>query len=307
VRFEASLRSLASLQLGHASRAQALDLGLSSTEIGRLVSRGSWTMVSDRVLRINGLPASAGEQLIAAVLDEGAGAVASHTSAAWLWGLGGFSAGEVVLTRVGSRDRRTQLGRVHQVRSLPDRWVTVHEGIPVVRPELMVMQLCAVLSKGRAERALDNAWRERLLSGMSLRRFLDDHAARGRNGIALLREFTDSRGDQYAPPGSNLESRVKALFADTPVLFESQVDVGAEAWTGRVDFYERSVSLVLEVQSEKYHSSLLDAEQDRRRIRSLVEAGFVVIETTDDEVFTSPQALVSRVLAQYWQLRRAIS
>jgi len=305
MRLEAELRNFAANQLGHVSRAQALALGLTSHEVGRLVASARWTAVTPRVLKVAGLPPLRGDRLVAAVLDQGSGAVLSHTSAAWLWGLGGFSPTEIVLTRLGSSRHRTPLARVHEVRSLPGRWLTLRDGIPVVRPELMMMQLCATLPRGRAERALDNAWRDRMLSGASLIGFLNDHAASGRNGIALLRELTEARGDRSTPPASNLEARVKFLFMGTPLRFVPQADLGDDAWTGRVDFYERSMSLVLEVQSEKYHSSLLDAEHDARRRRDLEDAGFTVIEVTDVELFAAPESLVARVVATYWQLERA--
>jgi very-short-patch-repair endonuclease len=62
---------------------------------------------------------------------------------------------------------------------------------------------------------------------------------------------------------------------------------------------------VLEVQSEKYHSSLSDRSHDVARFALLEAAGFTVVEITDEELFTLPQMVVERVLDAWRQLRRS--
>ena len=99
---------------------------------------------------------------------------------------------------------------MHRVRLLPSSWVTVHESIPIVRPELCVLQLCATEHPKRAERALDNFWRLRLLSGPSLIAFIAQLGKRGRNGTALMRQLVDERGPDYIPPSSNLDFSPRA-------------------------------------------------------------------------------------------------
>lgn len=299
---ENEIRIVAASQLGHISRPQVRALG---GRYQRMAASSEWVRVTDRVLRLVGASRMQGERAMAAVLDEGPGAVLSHAGAAAWWGLGGFSLRQLDLTRVGERVRHTEMARVHEVRSLPSDWATVHQGIPVVRPELLIMQLCATVHPHRAARSLDNAWRDRLLSGPSLIRFLDDHAARGRNGIALLRELVEERGADYVPAGSNIESRVQQLFMVSPVSFRRQVDLGGETWNARVDFMADDAPLVLEVQSEKYHSSLSDHADDLARFARLADAGFAVIEITDEELFTLPQMVVDRVLEAWRRLRRS--
>ena len=49
--------------------------------------------------------------------------------------------------------------------------------IPIVRPELLSLQLFAVCSFERAERLTDRLWSDRLLSGPSLQRFLDQYGS----------------------------------------------------------------------------------------------------------------------------------
>src|SRR5690606_9780036 len=114
----------------------------------------------------------------------------------------------------GLTGRRSSLATLYEVKSLLPHHVTVLRRIPVVRPERMVLDLCATEHPGRAARALDDAWRRRLLTGRSLRRLLDDAAVQGRNGICALRALLEERGDGYVPPASNLERRFESILAE---------------------------------------------------------------------------------------------
>ena len=286
---------IAERQHGVVGRDQLTQLGVSRTARARLTSSGHWMPVTPRVLRRTGAPVTANQGAMAAVLDVGPGAVLSHGSAAALWGLPGYQLLPAVVSRVMSHSS-DRLATVHAIRALPPRWVTSLEGIPVVRPELCVMQLCATVHAGRAERALDTAWSLRLLSGASLARLLVDLGERGRNGVAVLRELLVDRGPTYVPPASNLESRFQKILKDAGLPeMRRQIDSGSTSWTGRVDFRAVDAALIIEVQSERYHSALVDVVSDIRRREQLESDGFTVLEVTDDEIWQWPAIVVQRI------------
>jgi hypothetical protein len=71
-----------------------------------------------------------------------------------------------------------------------------------------------------------------------LRRITIELLARGRTGSALMRALLAVRGAGYIPPASGLEADFLALLvAAGPELPEGQVNLGAEGWIGRVDFF----------------------------------------------------------------------
>jgi very-short-patch-repair endonuclease len=293
---EIELARLASRQHGVVSIAQAGELGIEWKDRQRLVESGRWVQLTDRVLGSMAAAPSRGRPLAVAVLHEGSDATVSHLAAAGWWRVPGFSLTPASIVTTARHVGGPMPWLRHVVRSLPDRWRTVLDGIPIVRPELLLMQLCATVHPDRAARALDNAWRMRLVSGRSLTCFLADHAARGRNGIALLRRLVDERGPDYRPPESGLESRVVQILREGGLRFRRQVDLGDEdQWIGRCDFVAESAPVVLEVQSELYHSALLDVARDEARRARLEAAGFTVVEVTDVEVWTRPTVVVSRV------------
>ena len=113
---------------------------------------------------------------------------------------------------------------------------------------------------------------------------LDDWADRGRAGTVLIRELLERRPKGYIPPASNLEARFATLaerFGIGP--FRRQVDLGGEAWIGRVDFRHEHRPLVVEVLSHEHHAALVDEATDERRFAALEEAKFTVESIWDHE------------------------
>lgn len=147
------------------------------------------------------------------------------------------------------------------------------------------------------ERMVDNAWSARLVSGVTLHAMLDEIAQRGRPGIRVMRQVLSTRGLDYVPPASNLEARVIKLLREGGLPeVRRQVDTGdAHGWIGRVDLRDSELPLIIEVQSERFHSSLIDRQLDARRIDRLERAGFVVVEVTDTQVWHKPHELLDAV------------
>ncbi len=277
--------------------AQTQAAGMTRSAARHAVASSRLDRVSDRVLRLPGAPTTDRQQVLAAVLDVAPGAYGCGPTAAALWGVPGYRLLPAHVVRPVGRRRRSELGVMHEIARLSARHVTVVDGIPTVRPEVVVLQLCGSTYPDRAASALDNMWRRRLLSGRSLRRTLDDLAASGRNGVSVMRELLDTRGDDYVPPASNLERRFATILerAGEPPM-RRQVDSGDDdRWVGRVDFRDERRPLIVEVQSETFHSSLVDKEHDARRLAALREAGFDVIEVTDEQVWHRPHEVVVAV------------
>ncbi len=291
------LHRLAARQHGLVAGYQLLSTGWERWEVARLRRHHGWDLISSRVLRRLGSPESAAQRVCAAVLDAGPAAYLSHESAAAWWGhRGSRLENPIQVVTVRSTKRRSPLARVHRVRCIEGQWVTDISGVPVVRPELVALQLFAVHSHGRAERIVESLWSQRLLSGESIGCLLGDMGERGRNGTAGLRRFLKERGTDYRPPDSGLESRTQRILSDAGIRVNRQVSLGGEGhWSGRVDFLVVGAPLVIEVQSELHHSSLTDRTEDAQRISRLTSDGFVVVEVTDEMVWTDPARVVSTV------------
>ena len=89
-----------------------------------------------------------------------------------------------------------------------------------------------------------------------------------------------------------------------------QVDLGSEErWCGRVDFVRDDLALVVEVQSERYHSALTDQAHDAARRANLDAAGFTVVEVWDVQLWHAKHVVIAAVRegirdARFLQLNR---
>ena len=293
---DAAFADLAANQYALVSRPQSLDIGFSSHDLQRRVARGILDQRSPLVFAIRGAPRTPRQDLLAAVLDAGAGAVATRRSAGALWGLPGFRWGspEVLVKRSG--DHLCRIGSLSETSWLPAHHVTVREAIPVVTLARLCFELAATEHPGRTERAVDNA----LLAGVALDALAEvvgSLAKRGRPGSALMRRLVAARGDGYVPPASELEALgfavLRAGGLPEPVR---QLDVGSrERWIGRVDCAYPEARLLIEFDGRRHWQVLLEAQADRRRDAELVAAGYRVLRITWEMLTTDPEGVVRLV------------
>ena len=289
------INRIASRQHGLALAYDAHALGVTREELRHLVRTGRIDRVTRRVLRVPGAPRTDLQAVLTAVLDAAPGAFACGHTAAAIWEVAGYRLAPVHVVRPrGLSGRRSSLAVLHEVKRLLPRHVTVLKDVPVVRPERMVLDLCASEHPRRAARALDDAWRRRLLSRRSARALVSETSVQGRPGLSLLRALLDERGDDYVPPASNLEARFASIITQSGLPeMRRQVDSGDdERWVGRVDFRDVDRPLIVEIQSETFHSALIDRVEDEARLAALRAAGFEVVEITEEQVWHRPREVV---------------
>jgi very-short-patch-repair endonuclease len=230
---------------------------------------------------------------MAATLDLGAGAAVSHESAAALWRLPGFRPGPMHVSRTSGRSTLATVHRTH----VPETHIRLFERIPVTSPARTIFDLAGVLHPGRTERALDNALARGLTSIEALHRVTEELAGRGRPGSALMRRLLADRAGAYVPPESNLEARFHAVAKKAGLELVRQCDVGGDDWIGRVDFLDPERRLVVEVDSDLHHTSLLDEAADAQRDAAMAAAGYTVVRIDEQDLWHRPDEVVRRLLA----------
>jgi hypothetical protein len=302
---DSSLRRLAAEQHGVVSVEQMVRSGFSARSRQLLVDGRRWERVGTRVIRLVGAPLSRGMVASIAVLSAGQGAALCGSSAAAWWGIPGnlFEPVHVVRSRDRS-DRAPVSARSHEPKVLAPHHVLTLDQVRTVVPARALFEVAGARRAGaqqpwwvdRMARMVDTAWAMRLVSGRSLHAMFDDLARRGRSGIGVMRLVLEERGLDYVPPASGLESRVVQILANAGVPeLRRQVDSGGDRWIGRVDFRDPVLPFILEVQSERFHASLIDQQLDGRRLSSLRAGGFVVAEVTDTDVWQRPHVVVAAV------------
>jgi very-short-patch-repair endonuclease len=259
------------------------------------VEVGRWEHVARGVYRVAGAPRTWRQRLIAAVFAAGPGAVASHRSAAALWGLPGFPDGPVDVLRPRHTDHRSTLGPVHETRVLPASHIRTIDAIPTTSAGRTLFDLAGEIRPERLERALDTSLGRGIVNVTDLRALLDDLGGRGRRGVGVMRRLLDERTTAPAPE-SELERKLLAILAQSGLPAPGrQMQAGGSDAAGRVDFAYASAGLIIEADGRRHHMSKLDFENDRRRDNTLMAAGWRVLRITWKQVTEQPDEVVRLV------------
>jgi very-short-patch-repair endonuclease len=174
----------------------------------------------------------------------------------------------------------------------------VINGIRVTTPVRTLVDLAGRLHPDRVERVCDTMWARRLITY----RHLHDYAVRlppkgGAPGARVIRRLAEARPPEFRPPESSAEHRVNELLekAGVPEL-ERQVDIGDNnTWIGRVDLADRRLRVLVEVQSELFHGSVLDQRNDQVRLARLRAAGWAVLEVQQFDIWHRPERVVEAI------------
>lgn len=226
-----------------------------------------------------------------AVLHAGDTAMASHESAAWLWQLPGFAATAVVL-RPRSHGAGVEEG--HRPTLLLPEHRTEVRGIPVTTLPRTLFDLAAILPLGRLARLIDTVVAKSPGMLPALHQLLPELACKGRTGICNIRVLLDERPVGSAIPPTGLERRFEHVCHNAGIDgFERQVDLGGHSWLGRVDYVCRDVGLIVEIDSELYHSSPTDRANDAARDAAFLAAGWAkVVRISEEDLWYRPWLVV---------------
>jgi hypothetical protein len=282
---------------GLISKAELKRLGATPDAIRHRVTKHRLLAVLPDVYLLAGAPWTWRCKVLAATLAAGPDANASHRTAAALFLLPGFDtrALEIVVPR---RLRRRLPGvTVHHVGVLPHHHSRVVDAIPVTSIARTLFDLSGCVRPELAERALDHCLARRLVTVPACWRAMDDLAARGRPGTAIMRALLSARGAGYVAPASELERRMLRLLTDAGLPPPArEIDVGdADRWVGRVELVYRAARVLIEVDSRLHHTMLDDYERDRVRDNSLVADGWRVLRFTYEQITRHPDIVIRTV------------
>jgi hypothetical protein len=225
--------------------------------------------------------------------------VASHFSAAWLWGLLRYRPGTIHLSAPSAR--RTRRGFVVHFAALPAADRSVVEEIPVTALPRTLLDLAAVLSAPRLERAIDRAEERKQLDVRPIEELLEragNHPGRGRLRRALA---------IYRPDPAVIRSRLEGRFlelvreAGLPVPATNYVLGGFE-----LDAYWERERFAVELDVYETHGTHLAFEADRLRQDDLLLIGVEMIRVTGPRLEREPRATIDRVATHLERRRREL-
>lgn len=269
--------------------------GLSRAAWYRAINAGTIEQLHPHVARLPGTPHTVEQRIVAAVEAVGAGCLASHRSAARLWGLPRPVDDPVdVLLTSTRRDVRLDGVVVHRTRDLTR--LTAHRRFGVACTDIVR----TLLDLGAVDRSgLHDAVGHAIAGGLVTLETLDaatvEHAGPGRAGVADVRDAIADWSTDDKPTDPMLHftfDRLARRHGLPPLEFRPTVDgitvdarvsgtavlVECDAWTDRRRDHDR-------------------VERSRTIDAQLAAAGWIVVRCTYRAVTTRPSATAKRVMA----------
>ncbi|HVS99360.1 MAG TPA: DUF559 domain-containing protein [Solirubrobacterales bacterium] len=292
------MAALAARQYGLVTRAQLIGLGYSDASINRAIATGRLHVWHRQVLAVGHTGLDRHALCMAAVLFRGEGALISHQSAVWLWGLEPRLEIPVHVS-VPWRGHSHDAIALHHCPALREEDVAMTDQLPVTAVPRTLLDYASSAKAYRLERAIDKADRFDLLDLGAVDRLLDEvrgHRGRGPLGraIAIYREtgFTRSGG----------EKRLLAALADAGV-HRPRVNNFIEGY--ELDFYWERERFAVELDSWEHHGGRRSFETDPERDENLAMAGIEVIRITGTRLKREPNRVAKRIGEHLVRRRRS--
>ncbi|MGQ0826739.1 MAG: hypothetical protein ACT4OX_17230 [Actinomycetota bacterium] len=251
--------------------------GLSRTQIRHRCAE-IWNPVHEGVYRLPGVPKSWTGELRAACWAAGDGAAVSHRSAAAAYEVPGRRTDVIEITcRRWDRARHPGLV-VHEQRRFPDRDITELDGIPIVTPELLLLQLAWWKpSVNYVEAVIHALRRKRLISYESSHATFIRHARRGLKGVAAVRTALERWDPSQRATESEKETLLLQILRrhgvpEPVVQFEVYDQNGL--FVARTEFGIREWKITIDYDSMQEHLDEFQIARDNRRRNRIMGAGY---------------------------------
>jgi len=292
------MAALAARQYGVVTRRQLSGLGYSEDAIDRAVASGRLHAWHRSVLAVGHQGLSPHGLCMAAVLFRGSGALISHQSAIWLWGL--EKTLEIpVHVSVRWRGHAQDAIGLHHCPALRDDDISESERLPVTGVARTLLDYAAEAKPYRLSRAVDQADRLELLDLAAVDLITEEvHGHRGRT--PLLKVMTIYREKGFTRSGG--EKRMLAALADIGVR-RPAVNNFIEGY--ELDFYWERERFAVELDSWEFHRGRRSFEEDRKRQEELAMAGIETIRITGTRLRREPRKVAVRIAAHLDRRRQA--
>jgi Transcriptional regulator, AbiEi antitoxin len=280
---------LANRQYGIVSIGQLSRLGYSQDAVKRAVVFGRIHRLHHGVYAVGHTNLSDHGWCLAGALACGPGALLSHYSAAWLWGIW---KGRPLPVEVTGPVRRAPRGRlvVHHSVALTEADRALQEDIPVTAVPRTLLDLAARDRRGRLRRYMERAEELDLLDLQATHELLD--RTKGHHGWGRLRRAAAF----YEPPPfftrSTFELRVVAAVLEAGL---PQPSVNCSAHGYELDLYWPERRFAVELDTYGTHGTHEAFERDRLRAEDLLVHGIAMTRVTDVRFHREPDAVIARV------------
>jgi hypothetical protein len=274
---------------------QALSVGCSTDCFNRHIAKGDVERLLPGVYRLAGSRETPRHKLRALCLWGGEGAAASHTSAAALLGLKGFTLADLHAVTTKNPQRLPDWAHMHRIPTkLPGTRPIA--GVPVTPPWITLIDLGSQASAAEVERALNEALHRRIVSLPQMRWALATFGRERHRGTTVLRRLIAERTPGSAPPESEMEAIFYALIeeSDLPRGVRQFWVWDGERWR-RLDYAFPEPGVGVELDGLETHGTREAFEDDRARDRRLQIRQWSVLRFTWQDLTRQPQQMLAEI------------
>jgi len=281
------LARLAGEQHGVVELRQLRGLGYEKEALRRAKEAGRIHLVDRGVYAIGHPALTKHGRCLAAVLSCGEGALLSHRSAAWLWGLTTRFTSPVEVTAKSPRRTRLTIG-LHSAEALRAGDATTSVGIPVTAIPRTLLDFAAT-DPSYLVQALNNARRLGLLDFIAIDELIE--RSKGFRGVARLREaLLVHRPREFTRSGLERQFLRLASRAGLP---KPSMNLFIEGY--ELDAYWAPERFAVELDTYDYHGDPIAFEKDRLRQEDLKLAGIEMTRVTGVRMDREPGAVATRL------------
>lgn len=292
-----AVHRISNRQHGLVTAPQLRSLGWHPSAIRRAIQRRLFVPIRPSVYVLAGALPTFEQAVLAACLAGGDGTVASHGTAARVWGLDLPDEAGIHLTSPPGRRIRLDGVVAHRSSLLPHMDVTRHRRIPVTSGARTVVDVSPVLGPVRTGRLLDQAERRGHTNVILIRCCVARLAGPGRRRLGVIRQVLARRLPGYDPGDSELE--VRALRALHDAGLPAPVQQHRVKLAGRrryLDLAYADARIAIEVEGWDSHRTRSAFDDDRARRNELEAEGWHVVQFTSAMTDTQLVDVVTRLL-----------
>jgi very-short-patch-repair endonuclease len=166
---------------------------------------------------------------------------------------------------------------VHESSRIESADITEVDGIPVMRPERVVLELAGLRPSPRfVEMVIQSARRKRLITYESAHAFVNQHARRGVPGVKALRSALEVWDPTQRATDSEMETRLLQLLRRsglTTAVPQFEICDATGQLVARVDVALPDQRIAIEYDSKQEHSDEFQLAHDARRRNKIVANG----------------------------------
>jgi len=277
---------------------EALEAGLSRREVDYR-ARTRWERVHEGIFRMPGAVATWPSNLWAACAAATAPVAVSQVAAAGVYGLPGGRTDWVEITcRRWKRTVKAGL-IVHESSRLDERDIRDYEGLRVVSPERLILELAGARPYvDYVEAVIQAARRKRLITYESTLDTFNRLARRGLRGVAVMRAALEVWDPASRPTDSDMETWLIQVLREHGLpepLTQFVVRDENGAFVARTDAALPQWRITIEYDSKQEHSDEFQLAKDSRRRNAIAAAGYWPLTARGVDLRDGGQVLVGEI------------